>query len=1124
MTLAKRTLTAAGSHPMPSGTSSCAAPDDGPWVVAAILGTLDGRWCQEFGGNLSSHDHLQHGDLDRLVADQWIGRGLKAQQDEKFGIGEDDLQLIGFALMKAWGQLTDDCHHFGKIMAKRLKKLFSRSSTCHVLQHDCSASWILDCPKIISKTVPLSGEYLWRLCDNSLMTAYQRMPGGQMASGSLSGTLHLEKTDPRISFNCKCEVWPPMWLPFGRALCIGVLSNDFTAVVPRDKLYGWKIPVQPPQSYLLALKRATNAPSRPMVEIMGAIDGDVPHRYKGAINCAVPFASELLIQGVDHSLTLKDVQRHFKTNLVSANKVERLLSRTVYDPMDPYFHEDITGEPALKKVRRPSGAVVAGARPKLDVAAMIAQRAWFASQQCGIIRHIAIDASPQKRTSYEVLNTSEIVIRVSDLVGTSGIAFNALGVDRIIRRKMPPVFLGMRGMDLAHKTDASVHQSWLEYGPTHKSLRCSLHAVRTVLTDLGCERGIANYWDIASFYMSSHRDHATISDADRNAFLYPNAIGVPGPLHIIDWLLREMLDTMSFWPALLKRIKLIAQYLHSDNHRQYLVKKIDQNSNDDDVRKRCKAALNKGSDRFAQWRWESLDAAVKSQVTAKEPFQVACEGDDPRKWHLRCVDTMKAIASAASEEKHWQELAAVSFMIEDLMDLHGWIKGCDCHEEERLAGQIVKCPRQGLRCKTFKGRLLLMMDTMQRRIDSLRPGQFGDAVEVAEVHRFMSQCLGRIELKLKSWVCGLTCSLWQARDPSVAASIIARRDQWVTKGYKVHRVVERFVGTHHGSMRESFERHAAGHGLTALLDFELASYETGILDDSFAESPHALFTKIVQHSTASKPVWWASSFRLSQNIEMKKTIERLKPGIFGLYFRKWRSVWQQDALKSRKCISDRTTGKRNVLLQRIYRVGAFAVQDISALPKVQGHFALENRVTRAEKSNFSKVLIEYLCCTLDEGGFYSFSPEGNITDLLSTELCDASSSIAKAPVLFEVIDLAAGKKIYQQCEEMDEWKKFKFPVLCKDWKISNYGGPDSRSHSVTAESASMVDLLSNSCINLTSKLLHWKTDFTETHGSLCATDPSFVHQKQWCLTIIAWMTNPVGYFIVSRFSMLGIQC
>ncbi len=103
---------------------------------------------------------------------------------------------------------------------------------------------------------------------------------------------------------------------------------------------------------------------------------------------------------------------------------------------------------------------------------------------------------------------------------------------------------------MVSKTEAHIHQTWLEYGPSATAAA----DVRQCLSDLGTEFGIVNSMDVVEQYLDK-----TVPLPERPAFLYPYAMQVPGILHIIDGAVRAAVQTLSFWPAWQEGSKRILQ-------------------------------------------------------------------------------------------------------------------------------------------------------------------------------------------------------------------------------------------------------------------------------------------------------------------------------------------------------------------------------------------------------------------------------------------------------------------------------------------------------------------------------------------------------------------------------------
>ena len=137
--------------------------------------------------------------------------------------------------------------------------------------------------------------------------------------------------------------------------------------------------------------------------------------------------------------------------------------------------------------RVPSPNTVREHRVKLDIAAMLLWRCWYV-QNRPTYRYIGVDASPQ-RPGVEVLAVTERVIPRSALKQMQP---GQLWPTGLIQRRLPVNCLGHGRAGLADKVQATAHATWLDYGPSLKTLAQANFDVRQVLTDMGAELGIAD--------------------------------------------------------------------------------------------------------------------------------------------------------------------------------------------------------------------------------------------------------------------------------------------------------------------------------------------------------------------------------------------------------------------------------------------------------------------------------------------------------------------------------------------------------------------------------------------------------------------------------------------------------
>ena len=401
---------------------------------------------------------------------------------------------------------------------------------------------------------------------------------------------------------------------------------------------------------------------------------------------------------------------------------------------------------------------------RIDVLAMHAHRKWYRSNG-PFYRYKFIDASPQANQSIEVMNTSEHIIPVRALFGHT---LESLPRSAIIRNRFPTVGLGQGCCDAGNKSDSVLHQDFLLYGPSEKNMRGALADVRQVLSDLGVEAKCNDFFDILNWYLSDH-DARKVTTTDRHSFLYPNSLRTPGVLHILDWLVRETLAPLSFFPSFLKSLKLVLQYLHSQNHKDYLKNKVTKHfeecENAEDLICFVCDPLTSQVERFAHWRWRTIRKATKDFERHLPILKAAAEVLHPSKWSLKEGGALKAISEVVDNEENEKGKAqAIDYCIHRLLLLDGWIRGCPCHGEERKKSRSMadSCLKSGWRAPEFADKVRETIVDIEGDIRALTPGQFGDAVDVNEVHGALTRLIARLEFKLLSWLEDLPYLIWQA--------------------------------------------------------------------------------------------------------------------------------------------------------------------------------------------------------------------------------------------------------------------------------------------------------------------------------------------------------------------------
>ena len=331
-------------------------------------------------------------------------------------------------------------------------------------------------------------------------------------------------------------------------------------------------------------------------------------------------------------------------------------------------------------------------------------------------------------------------------------------------RILPLVTLGAGRAGLDDKVAAHIHQVFLDYGPSVQHVVAACNDVRQVMSDMGTEFGIANFGQATgqvlgeSFHWPVQACPWQLSESEqagRVPFLYPFALQTPGLLHIVDWIIRSTVQQLPYWPVWQSQCKRLLQFCHGQAHRdrlQALHKELAPESSAD--------SLVVATTRFAEWRWKTLARAVKDVARNAGVMRFLAENLDNFARKLGCRDTsgMKQLQATCQGPVFWGRAKAIGQLIEPLVSFMSWLQGCDCHEKELIAGQVVSCPLKSCRATTLRPRLALLRSQLHALRQSLplqEPAERG-CFALAIAH-----CLASVDLKFQ-WVDELPYLVWQA--------------------------------------------------------------------------------------------------------------------------------------------------------------------------------------------------------------------------------------------------------------------------------------------------------------------------------------------------------------------------
>ena len=278
---------------------------------------------------------------------------------------------------------------------------------------------------------------------------------------------------------------------------------------------------------------------------------------------------------------------------------------------------------------------------------------------------------------------------------------------------------------------------------------------------MGVEFGLANYPNVVDSCIAPMRAevrHGTTA----SAYLFPLALQVPGVLHILDWAVRETVQTLKFWPAWQSASKRILQYTHGQNHRTLMQHLIAQWASDESRAAELASGLAVSTGRFAKWRWKTLRGAVRDMCRVECAFRFIVEHSSNLGSDLAMRDgtAAAAISAAVADDAVWDQSKVIGLVIEDIMELMSWVQGCDCHEEQLQQGQPARCNMKGCRARRFGSRIGTALSSIDSKRTAAMGQRFGSVDSVDVVHT-LSCAMACLQSKLH-WANELPYLVWQA--------------------------------------------------------------------------------------------------------------------------------------------------------------------------------------------------------------------------------------------------------------------------------------------------------------------------------------------------------------------------
>ena len=720
--------------------------ETGPTILVAFVAHPVGRWSAlRCGQRLQdSWQELLQGQLHR-ARDLFSGRDVQDLFTLDAGQGSASL-IVGLGVMTSWERASSppECAVEDQMRALLLNH-HRRSSSTHLLRHSVLRSVVLQQPldvsseSVMQKGSVLSGPVLSAVRQRMAWECCWREPVGRQLGELRPVSAFLTSLQFKASVMSKIYFWP-VTLPVALCLASGVFTCDVTAVVPRRTAADWEIPVSLPRG---ALRKMKKLPSRIGVERaapsipLGQSESGAPQAWTGAVKHALHPYDWMLAVGLGRDLKQQGFAR--RTVIASLKFMyPKSWRQKLQDRKDRLKH-------------MPSRVPLILARKRLDVASMLSHRAWY--QQNGpCFRFVSHDASPQHNMSWEAFLSAERVIRRSAVRGKE---LSQVNPSDFRSRIMPVSTLGHGFCDLPNKVDSVVHQTFLEYGPAEDSVRSACDDVRQILSDMGVEFAIADCKDVIGQCLG---ELGCFRPAVRT-FMFPYALQTPGLLHIVDWIIRDAIQSFPWWPKWQNDCKKILQHVHGTKVRDRLASFVDRSSAPAGDIAAAKASLRTATTRFAKWRWKTLHGAAKDMLRIEQAIRLALAADSGALLS-RDHGSIAAISLAMASGFTWDAARAVHYTISELMKFSSWVQACDCHEAEILQGKKISCPFKGCRARSVSARVHSLLRDLDSARTRLPLGQFG-SIDVKTVGSVLTRIMASIDLKL-SWVHELPYLIWQA--------------------------------------------------------------------------------------------------------------------------------------------------------------------------------------------------------------------------------------------------------------------------------------------------------------------------------------------------------------------------
>ena len=543
-------------------------------------------------------------------------------------------------------------------------------------------------------------------------------------------------------------------------------------------------------------------------------------------------------EALDWMEATRDIKSLRKTKRTTSG-YEKLLARKTQLPKEELTLETPSGE----KLRR--------FRVRLDCSSLLVERDDFENMVHNVPSerwpriYVYADASPQAR-GLEMFASS----------------YDLITDDRsCIQRSFPPVHLARSQLSARGKVAALLWQIFLVAGKTLGLLRIFLSCIRSITSDMGVERLLADQADCLDSWLAVAFGISPSLERPSTIFLFPNCLLTPGWRHLLDGTLKNSLMLLPWFKSFLEKLKAMSYFFRDMN-------KVDEMCRI--LRKGGKGGLASAVEKLkltniAEWRWSTLGKTCRRLEPLLE--SLCAEFDTSWCGNARDIKQVKLMDQAFKSSSWPLQFRVVSFFSDWYDPIVTWIGGCECHQAEYLAGKsVVSCWRKGRRLREAYPFALDALKAGLATANSWTSEDWdGDETILSQaqgaVRTSFALATAKIDyLHCLPWILArLDCRSVRARALELWASVPQN---------KHHRISILFLGAS-GPLRwrvDNMDESAEGLGIDSVLQRAICDLQDCGMDDTRAEGPHAEANIVMSGARAGKWSWVASTLRLDANL------------------------------------------------------------------------------------------------------------------------------------------------------------------------------------------------------------------------------------------------------------------